>query len=171
MVLISGELEIRVDDNSTGCTDGENPMIAFAYFSEHGHRYISFLYKDANEVDLLNENEERFLSLCLCRSNHNAQHFFISPYSLPKNDTEAVEYHDAIILCLIGHENFESIGIYDDEELFDILLMKKNEAVPNSVINPFGVEEYKDNDEPACYDFNGFPTVSVFFVIEMSFPS
>uniref|UniRef100_A0AC34GFS8 Uncharacterized protein n=1 Tax=Panagrolaimus sp. ES5 TaxID=591445 RepID=A0AC34GFS8_9BILA len=70
------------------------------------------------------------------------------------------EYDDAIILCLIGHENFESIGIYDTNELSDALAMEIIEAVPNSVINPFGVEEYEGNDEPACYDFNGFPTVS-----------
>uniref|UniRef100_A0AC34FSX9 Uncharacterized protein n=1 Tax=Panagrolaimus sp. ES5 TaxID=591445 RepID=A0AC34FSX9_9BILA len=180
MVLICEESEFKgllLDERWKTCLNGRNfdntSFISFAYFSEHGYqqfknRYSILLYTSYNNIPSESEKkrillpfEDRFLSLCLCRSNHNAQHFFISPYFLSTKDTEAVEFYDAIILCLIGHENFESIGIYDDEELFDILLMKKNEAVPNSVINPFGVEEYKDNDEPACYDFNGFPTKNV----------
>uniref|UniRef100_A0A914YU47 Uncharacterized protein n=1 Tax=Panagrolaimus superbus TaxID=310955 RepID=A0A914YU47_9BILA len=55
------------------------------------------------------------------------------------------------------------MGIYDENELFDALLLKRNEAVPNSIINPFGVGEYEghNDSETYCYDFYGYPTKNV----------
>uniref|UniRef100_A0A914YMC5 Uncharacterized protein n=1 Tax=Panagrolaimus superbus TaxID=310955 RepID=A0A914YMC5_9BILA len=131
------------------------------YFSEHRYRQIKGRYDALRLKTDLSRDEERFLTLCICRPNDNAQKFFISPYAVTRN--RVVEFHDAIIFCLIGYENYESMGIYDENELFDALLLKRNEAVPNSIINPFGVGEYEGHNgsETYCYDFYSYPTKNV----------
>uniref|UniRef100_A0A914P752 Uncharacterized protein n=1 Tax=Panagrolaimus davidi TaxID=227884 RepID=A0A914P752_9BILA len=130
--------------------------VTLAYLSQDGLHQISISTK-SNET-YLSEHEERFLSLCLCRTNFGQQ-FFVSPI---QNETETI-VHDAIILCLVGFDSFESIGIYDDYDLLDALLLKQFEHIPNSIIDPVKNhnedKEHKSEDK-GCYDFYGFPAVS-----------
>ena len=106
-----------------------------------------------------NEIHGNLISICLCRKNLNEPIYYILPYFGNENEKD----EDIVALCGIGKENengFEKFGIYDDTELYDFLLLKQQEMIPSSIIDPLPYSNNRFHDqEIACFDIDKKPMV------------
>uniref|UniRef100_A0A914P7G4 Vomeronasal type 2 receptor n=1 Tax=Panagrolaimus davidi TaxID=227884 RepID=A0A914P7G4_9BILA len=109
-----------------------NKTVFLAYFSK---TYVNKFQWKINFYNLTLPQHDSvvpaLLSVCLCRLKYPPLKF-TTPYLESNGD-------DIIALCVIGNENeeFTSLEIYDDEELYDYLILKHQELIPASVIDPF----------------------------------
>ena len=101
-------------------------------------------------------NDTSLEMVCYCRSNHDPI-FFLAPNPETPGDTISA-------FCTEGGDNFTSLGIFDEAELFDTLLFKRINTVSESVMDPLpkNLDGNVSDKGIVCNDYYGYPTVSLY---------